>query len=304
MASILLQQVTTDQIQAPNDQLHLMPFTINYEGAAEVSKYFITRSLPTPTLDDTVLKEQAREFLESSFRGRYLHGTRIQIPDGYLGIVYSSASDQSSSSKQLNQQLSMATFSGPNNDNIHQASSLHPRSTTRGRRRARGRKLTQAVGTRIQSKRKYQEPDGFLSDQDDNDDNNENENKNTRENETTINNQGAKELKVDHRQDSTEANESLDVNQQEIQPIVDVPVGPVTNLPTATLSNNPSHSDTPKMIKPIGSFNQLTIWNPDGPVDLPSDIYARSISDWVGLAQLLHSIPPSMQVIQNENQNK
>ncbi|CAH7666160.1 ribonuclease H2 non-catalytic subunit-domain-containing protein [Phakopsora pachyrhizi] len=45
----------------------------------------------------------------------------------------------------------------------------------------------------------------------------------------------------------------------------------------------------PKLIRTVGRFEDLTIWNPDGQVDLSQDFYFRSLDEWSQVSQLLHS---------------
>lgn len=56
---------------------HLMPLTVDYEGSASVANYFET----------TVIKEEGRDTLEASFRGRPLKGLEVQLPAGYFGAI-------------------------------------------------------------------------------------------------------------------------------------------------------------------------------------------------------------------------
>ncbi|WFD34476.1 protein-L-isoaspartate(D-aspartate) O-methyltransferase [Malassezia cuniculi] len=60
--------------------LNLMPFTIDYSGVAPVDSYFITKEL-----SDTDR--------ESSFRGRLVHGSRLQVPGYSIGLYRLHESD-------------------------------------------------------------------------------------------------------------------------------------------------------------------------------------------------------------------
>ena len=61
--------------------LNLMPLSIEYSGTAPVDAYFVTRSI-----SDTER--------ESSFRGRRVHGTRIQLPGYSFGLYRMHESDK------------------------------------------------------------------------------------------------------------------------------------------------------------------------------------------------------------------
>jgi hypothetical protein len=61
-------------------------------------------------------------------------------------------------------------------------------------------------------------------------------------------------------------------------PIIDLSSDPATTSPQNTRS---------KVLTSIGHFEQITIWNPDHPLDLTEDVYARAINEWVGLSHLV-----------------
>lgn len=325
----------------PTDQLHLMPFSIDHDGPAEISKYFLARGLAHQ--GSSFGRDEDRiDCLESSFRGRYLHGTRIKIPDGYIGLIASSSSIQTdpksidhidSNSKPLEPIIK-----------THQTTRRGGAST----RRARGRRLFQATSV----KRKRQGSNAFI-------DSDEEEDKDP----TTMQDNPSPHL--DHeipkpirslvagpkpgspqsdphagelkdvsskardqpqatcshaltldsvapqanRANSKLARESSDVKA--IDSKLDDPLStlkPNSSLALGSDSNAQSIEGSPsirapsdsqtlassssKVIQCFGTFDRITIWNPDGPVDLVEDHHARSIREWVGLADLLHSLPP------------
>lgn len=70
---------------------HLMPFSIEYDGPAPVDTYMVFTAPPKAAGDeaksDAVVHPDETDELESTFRGRRIHGTRIQFPDRYaLGL--------------------------------------------------------------------------------------------------------------------------------------------------------------------------------------------------------------------------
>ncbi|KAF9028159.1 hypothetical protein BDZ89DRAFT_1066306, partial [Hymenopellis radicata] len=90
----------------------LMPFHISYNGPAPVSTYMRVEERQTENLDVSAsdvnalppsescvsqnasngpkknLLRRAASYLVSTFRGRAIHGTRVQVPMGYVGIVF------------------------------------------------------------------------------------------------------------------------------------------------------------------------------------------------------------------------
>ena len=68
---------------------HLMPFSIAYSGPAPVDTYFIMRPTETPNrryetlpTEDDIHAELSEES-SASFRGRYIHGRLMRLPDNY-----------------------------------------------------------------------------------------------------------------------------------------------------------------------------------------------------------------------------
>ncbi|EGG04747.1 uncharacterized protein MELLADRAFT_88483 [Melampsora larici-populina 98AG31] len=76
------QLVPTHQSTSTNLELNLMPFSINHHGESEISTYFI------PTKSDNKTQE-------SSFRGRYIHGTTLDLPNGYYGTFINTPTNTS-----------------------------------------------------------------------------------------------------------------------------------------------------------------------------------------------------------------
>lgn len=73
--------------------LNLMPFSIDYNGSAPVDKYFVTRPL----------SDNERE---SSFRGRRVHGTRLELSGYCVGLYRVHESDiREPAPKRLRQSL-------------------------------------------------------------------------------------------------------------------------------------------------------------------------------------------------------
>ncbi|SJL10925.1 uncharacterized protein ARMOST_14321 [Armillaria ostoyae] len=92
-------------ISLPSCSPNLMPFHIDYDGPAPISTFLRVEEHVTENLDEPVpdgpkaessttaagpapsLARRAASYLVSSFRGRTLHGTQIDVPAGYTGLV-------------------------------------------------------------------------------------------------------------------------------------------------------------------------------------------------------------------------
>ncbi|KAK0477020.1 ribonuclease H2, subunit C [Armillaria novae-zelandiae] len=92
-------------VSLPSCSPNLMPFHIDYDGPAPISTFLRVEERVTENLDEPApdgpkaessmaaagsapsLARRAASYLVSSFRGRALHGTQIDIPAGYTGLV-------------------------------------------------------------------------------------------------------------------------------------------------------------------------------------------------------------------------
>ncbi|PBK85688.1 ribonuclease H1 small subunit [Armillaria gallica] len=94
-------------ISLPSCSPNLMPFHIDYDGPAPISTFLRVEERVTENLDEPQpapdgpkaessttaagstpsLGRRAVSYLVSSFRGRTLHGTQIDVPVGYTGLV-------------------------------------------------------------------------------------------------------------------------------------------------------------------------------------------------------------------------
>lgn len=76
--SIFLKTAESTESPCP-DQLHFLPARLNKDSAADVEKYF-----------DQFTEETSSgcELLSNSLRGRPVVGAKIQVPEGWQGVVY------------------------------------------------------------------------------------------------------------------------------------------------------------------------------------------------------------------------
>ncbi|KAL1458753.1 hypothetical protein WDU94_008871 [Cyamophila willieti] len=72
--------INTDVLNSSeSSKMHLLPFHIDHEGPANVSKYFTSYMKSSPSDENG---------LEASFRGLPLKGKVIPVPEGYKGLVF------------------------------------------------------------------------------------------------------------------------------------------------------------------------------------------------------------------------
>ncbi|KAK0189425.1 ribonuclease H2, subunit C [Armillaria mellea] len=92
-------------VSLPSCSPNLMPFHIDYDGPAPISTFMRVEERVTENLDEPAsdgpqaessttaagsapsLARRAASYLVSTFRGRALRGTQIDVPAGYTGLV-------------------------------------------------------------------------------------------------------------------------------------------------------------------------------------------------------------------------
>lgn len=74
-------EIDTSTVASSNssESVQLIPCRIDHNGPAKVKDFFTT-SVRTETVDE-------KEELHASFRGRPLHGKKIDLPQGYKGVI-------------------------------------------------------------------------------------------------------------------------------------------------------------------------------------------------------------------------
>lgn len=75
--SIFLKKSDNTDSPCP-DQLHFIPAKVNKDSAADVEKYF----------DQFTDKSSTGDVLNNSLRGRPIVGAKMNVPDGWQGVVY------------------------------------------------------------------------------------------------------------------------------------------------------------------------------------------------------------------------
>lgn len=64
---------------------NLMPFHVEYDGAAPISTYFLVKTNEPPPSDAS--SAPTRRVYSAAFRGRTIHGVDVQVPEGYSGVT-------------------------------------------------------------------------------------------------------------------------------------------------------------------------------------------------------------------------
>lgn len=66
---------------------HLMPFNLNHDGKAKVNDYLILKKESSQTESSTESDSVSNSHFSSSFRGRRIESTRLNLPEGHSGFL-------------------------------------------------------------------------------------------------------------------------------------------------------------------------------------------------------------------------
>ncbi|SCZ97944.1 BZ3500_MvSof-1268-A1-R1_Chr3-3g06474 [Microbotryum saponariae] len=269
--------------------ISLLPFSITYAGPTDVSSQFpLHPSTPTKRSDGTLELHS-----EAAFRGRLLISSRVELPQGYRGWVVESRKPAPAT---------IATISTESGKGVEER--VVKKAKIEGGRmggsfRGRGGKVFQK-GTRT-SPRKKKVVVKYSLDSDE---------------ELEGNEVGEDEM-MKNREEVEEVEEARTEEEEEERTMVDTPHESIessststttTTIPSTLVSLSTSFSslpDTPKEpepepeienfaeaplardeihLLPIASFASIDLWNPDSAADLATDVYARSLGEWTGIA--------------------
>lgn len=292
----------------PAASLHLMPFTLCHDGPAAISTYFLARPVEAAGQVD-----QEPQRYEAAFRGRYVHGTEVQLPNDFTGVLFSSPDHGSTSTtpalptpapppaKKAAARGAAASLRGKGKGRISAAAAA---AAARTGRRTSPRKSGAAV-----AKSKA----AFSLDDDDSD-----EERERQAEAEALQAQGEEETAHQVKKRRTSVDEAVEAIWNRADEVATAATPPLTTLndddaassvvptesgstlastsvsTTLTMPSSSPPSTTSRAarpFKPVASFDRITMWKPDVPLDRECDIYAKTIEEWTGLAHLVRLNP-------------
>lgn len=240
--------------------ISLLPFSINYDGPARVSTYF--HPSPVPSTSASATDDEHRQ--QAAFRGRLLLSRRVPLPEGYSGLVFSTSTPAPAPVK-----------------NEAQAEE-EERKAKRARLDAtREKERTAAVARGLRrSPRKVvrKEVQRFSLDSDDEEE------------------EGAEGMKEEGSEATLVA---VEEQPQEMKELGDLPTSldpipvPAARTPSpepaGTIAEEEASTEQElgrdiRYLKPTHTFSSLDIWHADHAGELGDDVYARGMSEWIGLS--------------------
>ncbi|PWN45656.1 hypothetical protein IE81DRAFT_319948 [Ceraceosorus guamensis] len=252
---------------------NLMPFSIDYDGPAPVSRYMVVRSASDTESSVELEHSDPSAALVSAFRGRTIHGTPIAVPAGYKAHVVEVPTE-------VELLAAQATSFGTGTPKAT-SSSQHESKRRRTDAHQQGppfaesalrrspRKMAAASSSSTAARAKFTTMKTFSMD--DSDD----------------------EAQEDEEKDLTwDAAIQDDANHEpelDLEGSLDAATSTSTGNGLATEPGN--EQQVAKQLQIGASCGEhIVIWSPDGPVDEGDDAYIRTLREYLGvIAPALHT---------------
>lgn len=215
---------------------------------------------------------------EAAFRGRLLVSKRVALPEGYTGLVFSTSQPVAAAAPLAPTTPSKRAGTAPKRVKVDAAAERKAAAE-----RAKG--LRRSPRKRVVKK----EVKKFMLDSDDEEDQ-ENEpvaeapKEEEAQEEEKVKMVVEETIAVEEETTITEAPPASAPAHQESTP------EPEPEAPTAETQDDdlPLARDERHLV-PVLTFNSIDIWHPDYAGDLADDVYARTMSEWVGVSAKVSS---------------
>ncbi|CEH15747.1 PHOSPHATIDYLINOSITOL N-ACETYLGLUCOSAMINYLTRANSFERASE SUBUNIT P (DOWN SYNDROME CRITICAL REGION PROTEIN 5)-RELATED [Ceraceosorus bombacis] len=254
---------------------NLMPFSIDYDGPAPVSRYMVVRSASDTESPSELEHSKLSAALVSAFRGRTIHGTPITVPAGYKAHVVEVPTEVellAAQATSFGASTPKATSSSQH-ESKRRRTEAHQQETpfAESALRRSPRKMAATSSTSTAARAKFTTMKSFSMDDSDDDEAQEDE---------------EKDLTWDAAIQDDAANH---------EPVLDLE----GSLDAATLASTgnglatePGNEQQIAKQLQIGAScgEHIVIWSPDGPVDEGDDAYIRTLREYLGvIAPALHT---------------
>lgn len=252
---------------------HLMPFNLNHDGKAKVNDYLILKKESTATESSTESDPVSNSHFSSSFRGRRIESTRLNLPEGHSGFLFTlplkslpkthinSVVEQSKKSKKLKSDY-IENGSGDGDGNGNGNGNENGEGEESGLRRSpRKKSFPTKFPSAIPVKKQIQKF-SMDSDSEDEDDKDEEKEQQTEEKE--------KPEDVEMDQDlepSMEQDQDQDVTGNEDQELKE---------------------EDKRVLTPWATFGKdFLVWGADGQLDLGDDPFHKSLNEWERISKVV-----------------
>lgn len=317
----------------PVTAINLMPFRLEYDGAAPISTYFMPRTIPNPACAQAESSEAGASFSAqpstikiAAFRGRRVQAHELNLPDGYTGLLLQappiplpSDVDVPSRSraetprpsrsvaelKQVDDAGPIGLRRSPRKRNIDAVTGPAKKGVDLAQMRKNARRKVETA-----SKKSKFSLDSDAESDDEEDDEPKRPSVATQNHDTS-----RSTLPIPPKlEDKPTPGAASDVPSPDIPaapdiksptPGADVPpvvladaIQPgLASQPQSPLPDEPAADAEPeqtldatviRQLKATATFSGLTVWSPDGPLDLERDEYVRGLGEWMRLSQLVH----------------
>lgn len=281
--------------------ISLFPFSINYDGPAPISTYFHPSPVPSTSSssNDADAAPPPPQHQEAAFRGRLVVSTSVPLPTGYKGLVYETTTpipakvvevEKVKVEKKVVKKMKLddATAEGE-----------RKKAVELGLRRSPRKAKKVVVQYSMDSDESEVEEEGAKEEQ------KEEESKMDEDEPSQV----ATVVEEEVTTTTTVTTETTTVEEAVIPP-TETPAAPLPPLsagssllvapvtpppaPVPELEDLPEakeeEEDTKlardvKHLIPVALFDRIELWNADFKADLQEDLYARTIGEWVGVAE-------------------
>ncbi|SCV74748.1 BQ2448_7777 [Microbotryum intermedium] len=301
---------TSSQPLPDHSSISLLPFSITYSGPTDISTQFpIRASAPTKRCDGTLEQHQ-----EAAFRGRLLISTKVELPKGYKGWVVESRKPAPPPPTATTTVATLGKLGRTGEGFEHRVAQKAKieGGGTGSTGLMRGGKVLQR-GTRTSPRKKKVVVRYSL----DSDEEREREReqavgdqvvdqvmKNVEEEMNGSRTEGEDSTMSDTAQDLMESfstittsttpatNPSTAVSlSTSFSSIPDTPKEPEHEPESENLAEAPLARDEIHLI-PVSLFSSIDLWNPDSAADMATDVYARALREWTGVAAKVRELEP------------
>lgn len=282
--------------------VQLLPLSIAFDGPANIKTYFVTRPIipSTSTSPDpdpsTLVKSPEEGPQEATFRGRLVLSTPIAVPEGYTGLIFSTSAAAPPSpvavASTSNKRIKLDATKGPTGKGdakpvVVGGKSKPLLSRPKGRTRTSPRKSVQV---------RY----SMDSDEDEGDKDKEGDDSldGRKGRDTTPSAAGPPPaLSLSTPTGTSKVLDTMPEIEEAEEVLSPTPVPMVEDLPPPPKEEAPPQEEEQEdddaerlapdqqHLVPYATFSSIQIYNPDMALDVEEDSYARSILEWVGIAE-------------------
>lgn len=269
-----------------HDSISLLPLSLAFDGPAPISAFFQPR--PYRAGASGITSKPTSESLsrqEATFRGRLLISTRLALPEGYRGVVFSTATPvppvakadttaKKPAAKRLKSSHDKPLLVDPAEAKAR--AEAVARGLRRSPRKAAPVKIIEKAKAMAQKAKKYSLDSDSEDEEEPAEDMAQEQDEVPPPPDGVSSHENEKHLLERMETDATLVDPGTPVEQEatEVEPEQET-------QPAEAEDDTPMQRDT-LHLKPLSTFNAIDVWQADCPGSLEEDVYARALTEWCG----------------------